>query len=119
MAAQDSIAPRIVRDTNDPMTSLTRWVLAHRRLVVGFWVVLTLVGIATAGAATKAMDQKFSVPGREGWEANQAIAKHYRGTGGTGGAPLVPVVTLPAGKTAADPAVRAQLKGVEDTIVKA
>jgi len=92
------------------MTSFTRWVLAHRRLVVGFWVVITIVGAATSGAATKAMNQKFSVPGREGWDTNQAIAKQYRGTGGNG-APLVPVVTLPAGRTVADPAVRATSAG--------
>src|SRR3954471_6913684 len=97
------------------MTKLTRWVLAHRRLVVLFWVVVTLVGIATAGPASEAMKQKFSVPGREGWEANQEIAKNYRGTGGNG-APLMPVVALPAGKAAADPAVRAQLRGVEQKV---
>src|SRR3954447_13894883 len=101
------------------MTKLTRWVLAHRRLVVAFWVVITIVGIATAGAATKAMNQKFSVPGREGWEANQAIAKNYNGTGGSGSAPLVPVVTLPAGKTVSDAGVRGQLKAVEDTLARA
>src|SRR5919198_647318 len=100
------------------MTAFTRWILAHRRLVVGFWVVLTLVGIATAGAATKAMDQKFSVPGKEGWETNQEIARHYRGTGGNG-APLVPVVTLPAGRSADDPAVRSGLQDVEQRIAKA
>ncbi|MDX6702135.1 MAG: hypothetical protein QOF26_2361 [Baekduia sp.] len=100
------------------MTALTRWILAHRKLVVGFWVVVTVIGILTAGAASKAMDQKFSVPGREGWETNQDIAKLYGGTGGTG-APLVPVVTLPAGTTAADPAVRADLQKVEDRLAGA
>src|SRR4051794_35399172 len=100
------------------MTKLTRWVLAHRKLVVGFWVVVTLVGIGTAGAATDAMKQKFSVPGREGWETNQEIAKNYRGTGGNG-APLVPVVTLPAGKAASDPAVRTQLNALEQRLTKA
>ena len=99
------------------MTSFTRWILAHRRLVVGFWVVITLIGIGTAGAATKAMNQKFSVPGREGWETNQAIAKLYHGTGGNG-APLVPVVTLPAGKTVRDPGVRADLNGVENRLAQ-
>jgi RND superfamily putative drug exporter len=100
------------------MTSLTRWILSHRRLVVCFWVLITLVGIATSGAATKAMDQKFSVPGREGWDTNVAIAKHYRGTGGQG-SPLVPVVTLPAGRSADDPAVRSELQAVEAKITKA
>ncbi len=46
------------------------------------------------------MDQKFSVPGKEGWDTNVAIAKAYGGTGGNA-SPLVPIVTLPAGKTAA------------------
>src|SRR5258705_6793560 len=100
------------------MSSLTRWVLTHRRLVVGFWIVLTLVGIGTSGAATKAMKQKFSVPGREGWEANQAIARAYHGTGGNG-APLVPVVTLPAGRPASDPQVRAGLRDIERRITRA
>jgi putative drug exporter of the RND superfamily len=97
------------------MTALTRWVLAHRKLVVAFWLVLTIVGIATAGPASRAMNQKFSVPGREGWEANVQIQRLYRGTGGNAG-PLVPVVQLPAGRTVKQPAVRAELRGVEDKL---
>ena len=31
------------------MTSITRWVLGHKRLVTLAWVVVTLVGIATVG----------------------------------------------------------------------
>jgi RND superfamily putative drug exporter len=100
------------------MTALTRWVLAHRKLVVSFWILLTLIGIATAGAATRAMDQKFSVPGREGWETNVQIQRLYRGTGGNT-APLVPIVTLPAGRTVEQPAVRAELRGVEQTLARA
>ncbi|MGB2696109.1 MAG: MMPL family transporter [Dehalococcoidia bacterium] len=100
------------------MTRLTRWVLAHRKLVVGFWIVLTFVGIATSGAATKAMNQKFSVPGREGWETNVEIAKLYDGTGGNA-TPLVPVVTLPQGSTVQDPDVREQLRGVEQKLAQA
>lgn len=100
------------------MTSFTRWILAHRRLVAAFWIVLTVVGIATAGAATKAMDQKFSVPGKEGWETNLAIAHTFHGTGGNA-APLVPVVTLPAGQKITDPAVKADLQQVEAKLAKA
>jgi RND superfamily putative drug exporter len=96
---------------------LTRWVLAHRKLVVAFWVLLTLVGIATANQATRAMDQKFSVPGRESWETNVAIAEAFRGTGGNA-LPLMPVVTLPAGRTVRDSAVRAELQEVEDAIAR-
>src|SRR4051812_41648634 len=75
------------------VSSITTWVLAHRKLVIGFWIVATLVRGALSGAATKAMDQKFSVPGKEGWEANKEIAQRFHGTGGNS-SPLVPVVTL-------------------------
>src|SRR5262249_55952309 len=64
------------------MTSLTRWVLAHKRIVVIVAVALTLVGMASAGSATKAMKQKFSVPGKEGWVTNQQIERDFHGTGG-------------------------------------
>jgi RND superfamily putative drug exporter len=100
------------------MASLTRWVLAHRKLVVLFWIAITVVGIASAGSASKAMDQKFSVPGREGWDTNVAIAEQYMGTGGDA-APIVPVVTLPPGTTASDPKVKNQLDELETTLAKA
>jgi RND superfamily putative drug exporter len=100
------------------LASLTRWVLGHKRTVVGFWVALTLVGIAFANSATQAMDQKFSVPGKEGWETNVAIAEHYGGTGGDS-SPLVPVVTLPEGKTVDSPGVRSALEQVDSRLEKA
>jgi len=99
------------------MTAFTRWILAHRKRVTWFWVVLTLVGIGTAGAATKAMDQKFSNPGKEGWETSQQIMRDYGGTGGDS-APLVPVVTVPDGTSVSDPAVKAELQDVEATLAK-
>jgi RND superfamily putative drug exporter len=64
------------------LSSLTRWVLAHKRIVVVAWLLLTVAGIAAAGPASKALDQRFSVPGKEGWETNVAIAERYAGTGG-------------------------------------
>jgi putative drug exporter of the RND superfamily len=100
------------------VSSLTRWVLSHKRTVVAFWAVLTLVGIASAGPASKALSQKFSVPGREGYETNVAIAKRYAGTGGDN-APLIPVVTLPAGKTVDSPGVRGELRKVDARVERA
>ena len=94
------------------MGSLTRWVLAHKRIVVIVWLVVTLVGVASAGSATKALKQKFSVPGKEGWVTNQQIAREFHGTGGNH-APLLPVVTLPAGSSVSSPAVLAGLRGLE------
>ncbi len=78
------------------MSSLTRWVLAHKRTVVLTWVVLTIAGIMAAGPATDALDPEFSVPNKEGWETNVLIAQHYQGTGGDT-MPLVPVVTAAGG----------------------
>ena len=97
------------------MTTITRWALAHKRIVVAFWVVLTLVGMASAGSATNALKQKFSVPGKEGWVTNQTINRNFHGTGGNT-SPLLPVVTLPAGKSLDSPGVASQLRAVEATV---
>jgi putative drug exporter of the RND superfamily len=94
------------------VAQLTRWVLAHKRTVVVFWVVLTLVGMASAGSASKALKQKFSVPGKEAWVTNQRIAREFHGTGG-GRAPLLAVVTLPASRSLDSTAVRSELRATE------
>ena len=89
------------------MNALTRFVLGHKRLVVGFWLVVTIAAFAAIGPAGSALSQEFSVPGREGFETNQELAAIY----GNGGdvAPIVPVVTLPRGTTVDSPGVARQL----------
>lgn len=89
------------------MTTLTGWVLAHKRLVTGFWIVVTVAAFGAIGPATKALSPQFTVPGREGFETNHLIAATY----GNGGdvAPIVPVVQLPAGKTVDSPGVTREL----------
>jgi RND superfamily putative drug exporter len=99
------------------MQRLTRRVLHHKRAVAISWLLLTIVGIGAAGPATKALDQRFSVPGREGWEASQQIQREFGNGGET--LPLVPVVQLPSGKTVSSPGVRDQLLRVEQTARKA
>ena len=94
------------------MSSLTRWVLAHKRIVVSFWIVATIAGVMAAGPASEALDQEFSVPEKEGWETNLAIADQYQGTGGDT-APLVPVATLPDGESIDSPGVKADLAKVD------
>jgi putative drug exporter of the RND superfamily len=100
------------------VASLTRWVLAHKKTVVISWIVLTIAGIAAAGPASKALDQKFSVPNKEGWETNEAIAAKYNGTGGDT-SPLLPVVTLPEGQSVDSPQVKSDLNKLDDTLAKA
>src|SRR4051794_12899672 len=99
------------------MTSITRWVLSHRRLVIAFWILTTVVGLATVSQSSSSFDQKFSVPGREGWQTGQRIKEIYK-TGGEN-LPLLPVVTLPAGKTVDSPGVRAQLADIDRRAAKA
>src|SRR5215210_5311029 len=94
------------------MQQLTRTVLRHKRLVAAAWIALTLIGFGAAGPASEALDQKFSVPGREGWETSQRIANTY-GNGGES-LPLVAVASLPPGRTVETPGVRAELRRVED-----
>src|SRR5215203_3187240 len=93
------------------MQQLTRRVLRHKRLIAISWIVLTLVGVMAAGPASEALDQRFSVPGREGWEASQEILRLYGNGGET--LPLVPVTTLPDGTTVDSPGVRAELLRAE------
>jgi len=94
------------------MSTLTRWVLAHKKIVVAAWLVLTVAGMAAAGPASNALKPEFSVPDKEGWETNVAIQQRYRGTGGDS-SPLLPVVKLPAGRSVQSPAVRRDLEKVD------
>ena len=100
------------------MSSLTRWVLAHKRTVVLAWVVLTIAGIAAAGPASDALKPEFSVPDKEGWETNVSIAERYHGTGGES-PPLVPVVTIPAGGSVGSPAVKRDLEAIDARLERA
>jgi putative drug exporter of the RND superfamily len=79
------------------MNRLTDFVLGHKRVVLGFWLAITIAAFAAIGPAGSALSQQFNVPGREGFETNEELAATY----GNGGdvAPLVPVVTLSPGKT--------------------
>ncbi len=100
------------------MSALTRWVLAHKRTVVLLWLLLAIAGAMAAGPASRALDPEFSVPNREGWETNVAIAQRYGGTGGDS-APLLPVVTLAPGTTVDAPAVRADLRRLDARLARA
>jgi RND superfamily putative drug exporter len=81
-------------------------------------VVLTIAGVMAAGPASRALDQKFSVPNKEGWETNEAIAAKYNGTGGDT-SPLLPVVTLPQGQSIDSPQVKNDLTKLDQTLAKA
>jgi RND superfamily putative drug exporter len=89
------------------MTRLTRFVLGHKRLVLGFWLAVTIAAFAAIGPAGSSLSQEFSVPGGEGFETNRELAALY----GNGGdvAPIVPVVQLAQGQTVDSPGIGREL----------
>jgi RND superfamily putative drug exporter len=89
------------------MTTLTRWVLGHKKLVAGLWLALAVAGVAAMGPADRSFEQQFNLPGTEAFVADSKIVETY-GNGGDA-APLVPVVALPVGKTVASPGVATDL----------
>jgi RND superfamily putative drug exporter len=96
------------------MSGITRWALRHKRLVVGIWLVLAVLGMAFSKKATSAMTQEYSIPGHQSYQTNTLITSQYGGGGDS--APLVAVVTLPAGTTVGSPTVTAALRQVTGRI---
>jgi RND superfamily putative drug exporter len=87
------------------MRALTRFALAHSRIIVLLWVVLAVVGGATAGITAKHLSTSYATPGEPGYAADQQILKHY-GNGGDQ-PPTVLVVTLPSGTSMTSPGAAA------------
>jgi putative drug exporter of the RND superfamily len=85
------------------MAGWSRFVLAHKRLVLLFWLACLVPAVLGAGQLGSRLSVDTALPGEPGYQANQEILRRY----GTGGAkePLVPVVVLPAGTTVDSPAL--------------
>jgi len=79
------------------ITRLSRWVLAHRRLVIVVWVIVFIAGAAGSGSVSKRLSLNFSLPGQPGYETAKQIARVY-GNGGESPSSVL-VVTVPEGKT--------------------
>lgn len=89
----------------------TRWVLAHRLLVVLVWVVLAGAGGATASLTTSRLGTTFPLPGRPSYVVDERIVAIYHVGGGAD--PLVVVLGAPAGSSPASPTGLATLGRVE------
>jgi RND superfamily putative drug exporter len=98
------------------MARLTTWVLAHKRLVLAFWLIVAAGAVLALQPAGRSLSKQFAVPG-EAHDTNRQLAALY----GNGGdvAPLVPVVHLPAGTTVDSAGVRAQLAAAVARIERA
>jgi RND superfamily putative drug exporter len=87
------------------MQRLTRFVLAHKLLVITCWLVLAVAGGMTAAATTKRLTNSFAMPGAA-FTTDARIRALYRDNGAQD--PIVPVITLPAGTTVRSPGVAAR-----------
>jgi putative drug exporter of the RND superfamily len=84
------------------MEGMRRWaefVLAHRRWVALFWLLVVVGGMAASGEASNRLTSDYSLPGEPGTKT----AKQINQTFGNGGftAPYLVSVTYPAGQTVA------------------
>lgn len=96
--------------------ALTRWVLGHKRLVAGLWIVLTLSGMLAAGRVPDALQTEFGMPDSPSFATNAQITERF---GGGARSPLVAVAELPAGEDARRPAVRSDLRALERDLAQA
>src|SRR5262245_18752721 len=79
------------------MSRLTAFVLRHRLLVIGFWLVIAAAGGITVGTTTGRLGHSFTTPGSPAQEAANNVAASYHVDAGV--EPDVIVVTVPTGTT--------------------
>jgi RND superfamily putative drug exporter len=89
------------------MGAFARLIIRRRRLVAVAWLLILAASLAGIGHVTGRLNQQITLPGQPGYVTNQRIQNEY-GNGGNS-APLVPVITLPSGRTVTSPGVRAEL----------
>ncbi len=64
------------------MVSLSRWCIAHRRLVIFSWVALAVATTLVAGAVGRQYSTNFSLPGTEAQRVVDLLSAHFRAQSG-------------------------------------
>ncbi len=80
---------------------LAHLIVRRRFVVIGVWIVLTLVGGYSAGAVSKRWYQSFSIPGYSAYETDQATLKLF----GSGEEPPLVAVFHSSGNVTAEPGI--------------
>ena len=99
------------------VSQISRFVLRHKGLVAGFWLVVAIVSIVLMPVVTGRLSTDFDMPGTESTDANIEILETYGN--GAYAPPLVPVVTLPEGTTVESPGVREELAAIFARVAEA
>jgi putative drug exporter of the RND superfamily len=76
------------------MPSITRFALAHRRLIALAWIVLAALGALTTSSATGRMTHSFATPGSPGYDTNEQIRMRFGVAGSE--QPTLAVLHMPA-----------------------
>jgi RND superfamily putative drug exporter len=87
------------------MLKLTRWCIAHRRVVIVSWVVVAVITTVIAGAAGRNYATDFSLPGTESQHALDLLKKEFKAQAGD----VDTVVFHTAQGTIYSPAVRSAM----------
>src|SRR5439155_7688756 len=94
------------------LAALGHWIAHRRRLVIGVWIVLTVVGAFSASQVSKRWFQSFSIPGYSAYEANQRTLRTF----GNGERPPYVVVWHAPGDVTQNAAVRNAAAGVAHAV---
>ena len=89
------------------MLAVSRFVLRHKLVVVGFWAAVLAAGVLASAHLSARLSGQFALPSAASYQANQQILRTY-GNGGDG-YPEVATVTLPPGEAAGSGAGRVAL----------
>ena len=63
------------------MRRITRFVLSHRLLVAGLWLLVVTAGVVTLGSTTKRLSANFALPGQPGYVTDTKIGALYHNGG--------------------------------------
>jgi len=75
---------------------MTRWMLNHKLVIVGVWIIFAVMGYHVMSKMRKRLDYSYTTPGQPGYIANAAITDRF-GLDATFESTL-PVLYLPEGK---------------------
>ncbi|MHB1568575.1 MAG: MMPL family transporter, partial [Solirubrobacteraceae bacterium] len=96
------------------MIALSRWCIAHRRLVIATWVAIAVLTTALAGAVGRQYSTNFSLPGTEAQRVVDLLNTHFKAQSGD-----VDTVVFHVRQGTVDaPAVRAAITPLLATIAK-
>jgi RND superfamily putative drug exporter len=94
------------------MESIARYVIRHRRSVLGIWALLAIFGAFGAGQAEQRYREDFSNPGHEAHEANQRALARF----GTGAQPPLVAVFRSSGDITRVPGIERAVAAAAATI---